>query len=111
MKDPVAQSKPKQNGMSKMLFSLTMGSLFAITGALWFQVLDLREWRAAASEKIRKLPPEWFEEKVDAIKATVDSNGARMVDVLRRIDRMEIILGSVNDRLVDHISRHKTPPP
>jgi hypothetical protein len=67
---------------------------------VWKEIQLIRVEIAKLSSKIpEKIPPDWFEKKVDNLTKDVDENGKKLVEVLQKVENNTVMLDSVDSKL------------
>ena len=69
---------------------------------VWKEIQSIRvELMRLASKIPEKVPPDWFEKKVDALSLDVDDNGKQINQVLQQVNENKQTLKRVDDSLIE----------
>ena len=69
---------------------------------VWKEIQSIRVELTRMSSKIpEKIPPDWFEKKVDALSLDVDDNGKQINQVLQQVNENKQTLKRVDDSLIE----------
>jgi len=69
---------------------------------VWKEIQSIRVELTRMSSKIpEKVPPDWFEKKVDALSLDVDANGKQINQVLQQVNESKQTLKRVDDSLTE----------